>query len=97
MKKKPVILIALDTVKAFWPLLVVLFGIVGTIVTIPSRLTATEKKTDSLEQRQNKTDQYIDAIEEQKALIHKSPPGWQWNETTQSYIVWKDDPRLKKK
>lgn len=93
MKKKSSLWSVLDTVKSYWPLLVVLFGIIGTIATIPTRLSAVEKKTERID----KIEEYIEATEEQKALIQKSPPGWQWNETTQSYIEWPDDPRLKKK
>ena len=87
----------LDTIKSYWPLLVVLFGIIGTIVTIPSRLVANEKKTEKLEARQDKTDEYIQAIEEQKKLMMKAPKGFKWDETLEDYVEWPDDPRLKKK
>ena len=96
-KKKSGLLTLLDTVRSYWPLLVVLFGIVGTIVTIPSRLSAVEKKAESNEESTQKIQDYIEAIEEQKKAIQASPPGWQWNETTATYIAWPEDPRLKKK
>lgn len=97
MKKKPAWLNLLDTLKSYWPLLVVLSGIVGTIVTIPSRLSAVEKKAEVVEQKTVTIEQYIQATEEQKKLIQQSPPGWRWSEEAQQYVEWKDDPRLKKK
>ena len=87
----------LDSMLRYWPLLVVLFGIITTIVTIPSRLKAVENKAQMVEQRTEKIESYVEAIEEQKKLIQKSPPGFQWNEAIQDYIAWPEDPRLKKK
>ena len=97
MKKKSGFLTLLDTVKSYWPLLVVLFGIVGTIVTIPSRLSAVEKKAEVVEQKTQTIENYIEAIEEQKKAIQASPPGWRWSEEASQYVAWAEDPRLKKR
>ena len=95
--RKNAFLSILDFFKSYWPILTVLAGIIGTIATIPSRLQAVEKKAEVVEQRTEKIEGYIDAIEEQKQLIKAAPPGWKWDETAGEYVVYKDDPRLRKK
>lgn len=57
---------------------------------LPERLEAVEKKAATLEE-------ILQAEKETKEMMQKSPPGFQWNETVQDYVEWKDDPRLKKK
>ena len=91
MKKKP----TFSPIKKFlsdnWqPLGAVVVIAIGavTFYKLPERVEAMEQKHSPIES-------YIQAIEEQKKLIQKAPPGYQWSEEVQDYVVWRDDPRLK--
>ena len=101
MKKKSSLWSVLDMVKSYWPLLVVLFGIVGTIVTIPSRLKAVEERSEKVESRQATIEKYIEASEKEKQAlednIKNAPLGWKWDIVDSQYIPYPNDPRLKKK
>ena len=97
IKKRGAALVVLDFVKSYWVIIGLLGTVVGTAVAIPSRLTANEKRTEKLEARQEQVDSYIEAIEEQKKLIKKSPAGFRWDEVAEEYVIFKEDPRLKKK
>ena len=57
---------------------------------LPERLEAVEKKASTLEE-------ILQAEKDTKEMMQKAPPGFQWNETVQDYVIWREDPRLKKK
>ena len=61
---------------------------------LPERLEAAEKEIIDIKE-------YTKAERENKKseedAIKNAPPGWQWNQTVQSYVVWPEDPRLKKR
>lgn len=97
MKKKSSLWSVLDTLKSYWFLVPIVGGFAWTFATLPQKVEAQDKRIEKVESRQATVEGYIQATEEQKKLIQQSPPGWQWNETTQSYIEWRDDPRMKKK
>lgn len=97
VKKKSVAWLALDFVKSYWVILGLFGTIAGTAIAIPGRLTANEKRTEALEGWQKRTQEYVDAIEDQKKLIKKSPPGYRWDEVAEEYIPYPEDPRLKRK
>lgn len=102
MKKKPSIFSRiLEFTRSYWAILLFCFSTVGgfvyTLANLPKRVEAAEKRVEAVESRQATVEQYIEATEEQKKLIQQAPPGWQWSEVAQQYVVWKDDPRLKKR
>ena len=81
-----------DFLKSWWFLIVPAIGVVGIIRSVPVHGEQIKK----LESRQETTERYIQAIEEEKQLRKKAPPGWKWNELTGKYEpdpTWKGAAR----
>lgn len=40
---------------------------------------------------------WVEQQEKENSLRKKAPPGFKWDEAAEEYVIYKDDPRLKKK
>ena len=87
----------LDFLKSYWFLFPIVGGFIWTLATLPTEGKAQGKRIEKVESRQETIEQYIEVSEEQKKLIKAAPPGWKWDEVTETYLEWKDDPRIKRK
>ena len=96
MKKKSSLWSVLDTLKSYWFLAPIICGFAWTFATLPQKVEAQDKRLEKVESRQETIEGYIESNEKKNELIKKAPPGFKWDEVTESYLEWKDDPRLKK-
>ena len=108
-KKKPGFSLPFDN-KWLWGSVA---AAISTVIIVPmiksnwdniSRVWAAPKEIDEVKhgqelvvQQTTQIGKWVEQQEKERELQKKAPPGFKWDEVTEAYLVWKDDPRLKKK
>lgn len=70
---------------------------IGEVFAAPKEILQIKEDQKVLREQTTQIGKWVEQREKEMELQKQAPPGWQWNDVTQSYIEWKTDPRLKRR
>lgn len=79
------------------PTISVAWNHLGKVWAAPREIEQVKEDQGVLTQQTTQIGKWVEQAEKENDLKKKAPMGFRWDEVTSEYVVYKDDPRLKKK
>ena len=79
------------------PSVALVWAHIGRVWAAPREIEQVKEDQSILTGQTKQIGLWVEQQEKENELRKKAPPGFRWDEAAEEYVVYKDDPRLKKK